>query len=227
MDHREELRETIAANITALRMSQGLTQMELAEKLNYSDKAVSKWERAESIPDITVLMQIADHFDVPIQYLLEREHRAQSVSRKAALSEANRNHGIIIGMSVLMVWLIACIVFVVLRLSHEGSLINLLPFIYAVPLSAVIWLILNSVWFSARNTFLIVSLLLWSLLGAIFLHFLILGHDIWLIFILGIPGQIIILLSSRLNYREARHWKQYVQKLLRRESEPSGNDIEK
>ncbi len=214
MDKREIIRDNIAFNITALRTDRGLTQLELAEKLNYSDKAVSKWERAESLPDITVLVQIADYFDVNIQYLLEKDHPASTLSRKAVQHETRRNHATIIGMSILLIWLIASVLFVILRLSSPGSLFNLLPFIYAVPLSAIVWLVLNTVWFSPRNLFLIVSLLLWTLLAAIFLHFLIAGKNIWLIFILGIPGQIIILLSSRLNYRETRLWRQTVQRIL-------------
>ena len=60
----EELREIIAKNISDLRKKSGLTQIELAEKLNYSDKAVSKWERGDSVPDVGVLKQIADLFGV-------------------------------------------------------------------------------------------------------------------------------------------------------------------
>ena len=45
------IKSIIAQNITDLRRAKGLTQLELAEQLNYSDKAVSKWERAESMPD--------------------------------------------------------------------------------------------------------------------------------------------------------------------------------
>ena len=61
----EDIKPIIAKNITALRQGAKLTQIELAERLNYSDKAVSKWERAESIPDITVLKTIADMFGDP------------------------------------------------------------------------------------------------------------------------------------------------------------------
>ena len=60
----EDLREIIAKNIADLRREQNLTQAELAARLNYSDKAVSKWERGESMPDITVLKEIADLFSV-------------------------------------------------------------------------------------------------------------------------------------------------------------------
>ena len=66
----EELKTVIAKNISELRRSAMMTQLDLAERLNYSDKAVSKWERAESVPDISVLKAIADIFGVSVDYLL-------------------------------------------------------------------------------------------------------------------------------------------------------------
>ena len=68
-----DIKAIIAKNITALRQNHKMTQIELAEKLNYSDKAVSKWERGESVPDISVLKQIADLFGVTVDYLLGRQ----------------------------------------------------------------------------------------------------------------------------------------------------------
>ena len=79
----EDLKSIIAENITALRKGSSMTQIELAEKLNYSDKAISKWERGESVPDITVLKTIADMFGVTVDYLLVREH----ISEDQELSE--------------------------------------------------------------------------------------------------------------------------------------------
>ena len=60
----QDIKPIIAKNITILRQNAKMTQSELAEKLNYSDKAISKWERGESIPDITVLKALADLFGV-------------------------------------------------------------------------------------------------------------------------------------------------------------------
>ena len=56
----KDLKDIIAHNLVRLRQQAGLTQLKLAEKLNYSDKAVSKWEMGESIPDILVLIQLAE-----------------------------------------------------------------------------------------------------------------------------------------------------------------------
>ena len=69
----QDLKQLIGKNITKLRTSSKLTQAEFAEQLNYTDKAVSKWERGESLPDIVILKQIADMFGVKVDYLLS-EH---------------------------------------------------------------------------------------------------------------------------------------------------------
>ena len=66
----EKLKKQLGANIVAYRKRSGLTQAGLAEKLNYSDKAVSKWERAESMPDLLTLVQLAELFDVTVNDLL-------------------------------------------------------------------------------------------------------------------------------------------------------------
>ena len=51
----KELREIIGENLTELRKQKGYTQISLAEKLNYSDKAISKWENGSSLPPIDIL----------------------------------------------------------------------------------------------------------------------------------------------------------------------------
>ena len=68
-----DLKVIISKNLIMLRKGKKLTQIEFANELNYSDKAISKWERAESIPDIVVLKQISDVFGVSVDYLLN-EH---------------------------------------------------------------------------------------------------------------------------------------------------------
>ena len=65
-----ELKLISASNIIKLRTEAGLTQAELGEKLNYSDKTISKWERGEAIPDAYVLTQMAEIFGVSVDYLL-------------------------------------------------------------------------------------------------------------------------------------------------------------
>lgn len=194
----DELRSIFAENVAALRRAAGMTQLQMAERLNYSDKAISKWERGESIPDVAILKAVADLFSVPVDYLLEREHKKEP-EVKQTIGQRIRDHGFITGISVLLVWLIATIGFVITDIVVEGTVKQWLAFVYAVPLSTVVWLVFNSIWFNKRRNFLIVSLLMWSVLTAIFVSFLVFGTNIWQVFILGVPGQFIILMWSRIR----------------------------
>ena len=74
----DDLKKTIANNIAFLRKSKKMTQLEFSNELHYSDKAVSKWERAESTPDIVVLKQISDFFGVSVDYLLTEHHKSET-----------------------------------------------------------------------------------------------------------------------------------------------------
>ena len=70
------LRNQIGSNIAAYRKQAGLTQAGLAEKLNYSDKAISKWERGESVPDVLTLMQLGQLFGVTMDALVSSDSPA-------------------------------------------------------------------------------------------------------------------------------------------------------
>ena len=69
-ENEEQLKNRIAKNLTFYRENAGQTQLELAEKLNYSDKSISKWERGEGIPGVFVLTQIAQLYGVTVNDLL-------------------------------------------------------------------------------------------------------------------------------------------------------------
>lgn len=193
-----DIKAVIANNIIKLRKSKNWTQTELAEKLNYSDKAVSKWERAESLPDATVLKKIADLFLVSVDYLFEEEHANEKIEFPAAAKQKRRNHIIITLLSASLVFLIATIVFVVLGLLPIDLPIWM-AYVYAIPVASVVLIVFNSIWGRRIWNYVFVTFLVWSILLAIYLSFP--AQDIWLIFIIGIPAQIIILLWTRLRFK--------------------------
>lgn len=194
----EDPKEIIARNIVDLRRKNGMTQLELAEKLNYTDKAVSKWERGESIPDVGVLKTIADLFGVTVDYLLTAEHKT-TVPVLSRLESTLRSHRVITGLSILLVALLATLIFVILDLlpGEQGG--AWLSFIWAVPVGSIVWLVFNSIWFNRHLNYLIISILVWSTLTATHITALFFGVNIWLIYVLGVPGQAIILLWSKMR----------------------------
>lgn len=195
----QELKFIIGKNISALRSEKQITQQQLAEQLNYSDKTVSKWERGESLPDITVLKRIADYFEVSLDYLVEEIHTLDLQKQKDMKKNYERNCYIITGSSIFIVALIATLLYVILKMILPGTNYPWLCYAYAVPSALIVWLVFNSIWFNRRKNYMIVSFLVWSLLAALFLTFLFLGYKIWPVLLVGIPAQIIILMWSKLK----------------------------
>ena len=188
----EDIKQIIAKNLSELRKTKNMTQADLAEKLNYSDKAVSKWERAESVPDIAVLKSIADLFSVTVDYLITDEHDDPSLIKKKLSRRKVRNRALITGIAMLLVWFIATFVFVNADLITSFGKLSALSFVYAVPVTMIVWLIFNSIWFNRRRNFLIITLLMWSVLASLVLTFYVFGHNVWSLLLIGIPAQAII-----------------------------------
>ncbi len=201
----EDLKLIIAKNIVQLRKEKGITQAQLAESLNYSDKAVSKWERGESLPDVGVLKMLANMFGVTVDYLLKTDHKKEQEYKSLVDRREKRNRKIITAISIVLVWLVASVVFFILDAATGLSPESLgMCYVYSVPVTTVVWLIFNSIWFNKRWNFLITSLLMWSSLAALFITFTKLGLWLWLIFIVGVPAQIIIFLWSGIKTRKVK-----------------------
>ena len=202
----EKLKTQIGANIALYRKNAGLTQAGLAAKLNYSDKAISKWERGESMPDVLTLMQLAQLFDISVGDLLEDpnqlpgnpgklEKAMTQVSEKALKRKANKN--VILGLSTTLVWFIALLVFVVISSFDLPN--SWVSFFYAVPVNAIVLLSLRSAWRDFRWNRGLISVIVWGFLVSIYVSLLVfLRFNMWRIFLLGIPGEIAIMLWFRL-----------------------------
>ena len=200
----KDIKEIIAKNIIDLRKNAGMTQFELAEKLNYSDKAVSKWERAESIPDVVVLCDLAKLFNVTLDYLVEEEHTKNA---QPLTQDDKNNKGFITAMSTLLAFSVMLVAFIIVSyvVPDFQSWIILL---YAVPVTIIVWLIFNSVWFNPKRNFLIVSLLMWGIIVSLYVSLLLFAsQSVWQLFLIGIPGQIIIFFWSRLRFKKKEKTK--------------------
>jgi len=207
----ETLKNTIGSNISNYRKQAGLTQAGLAEKLNYSDKAISKWERGESIPDVLTLLQLSELFGIGVNDLLADpnalpgnpgtlEKAMTQVSEKALKRKADKS--IIQRLCSTLVWFVALLVFVVI--SSLGIPKSWLTFFYAIPANAIVLLSLRSAWRDFRWNQALISIIVWGSLLSIYLTLLVFfGWNIWKVFLLGLPGQAAIYLWSRM-YRIPR-----------------------
>ena len=136
----EKVKKTIAENIVRYRRECNLTQAELAEKIHYSDKSVSKWERADGVPDIFVLVMLAELFGVTVNDLLTEKHRK---SHRAA---PKLKRSIITLMSAGLVWLVAAVVFFAFKVAFPDLPRIWLAFIYAIPAMFIVTLVLSALW---------------------------------------------------------------------------------
>lgn len=215
----EKLKLQIGSNIASYRKRAGLTQAGLAERLNYSDKAVSKWERGESMPDVTTLVQLAEQFDITVNDLVvdpealpgnpgTLEKAMTQVSEKALKRKADK--GIILSLSSTLVWFVALLFFVVI--SSFDIPFSWLAFFYAVPANAIVLLSLRSAWRDFRWNKALISCIVWGSLVSIHASlWVFLGVNVWKLYLLGIPGQIAIFLWFRM-FRPAKEQIQEVEK---------------
>ncbi len=185
----KDLKEIIAQNIFYLRTINHMTQYELGEQLNYSDKAISKWERADGIPDAYVLKNIAQLFGVTVDYLLTEHSEQDKKIEKKPIN--TRGRALVLNVAMLSVVTIAVFLFVIIALATEKYIWQI--FIYALPVIAIVGIVFSGVWRRAFGLFLFISLLVWSIILTI--YFAMGSYVTWLIFLLGIPAQVIVFLS--------------------------------
>lgn len=193
----ESLKQTIGKNICEYRKLANLSQIEFAEKLNYSDKAISKWERGESLPDIVVLKQIADMFGITVNDLIgQTSHKKKLLSLKKLL----KNKVLIMLLSVALVWLVATVAYVFLTMFDILTNYTWLAFIYALPISFIVCMIFTGRWKLTILLTIFESLFVWTLALSVCLS--VNYNNIWLLFIIGFPLQIMIILWFFLQKRK-------------------------
>ena len=186
-----ELNKTIAQNLCALRKKSGLTQLQLAEKLNYSDKAISKWEKGDCLPSIYVLMTVAEFYNVTIQDIVNKSVEAEPKKAKRDIKT------MVSLISWATVWLIATIVFVVLRYNYPTAE-AWLAFIVAIPTSFLVCAIFSIVWKWRLPSAIFFSVFIWTAIMAVSL--ILKTSQIWLVYLIGIPLQLIIIFATILSY---------------------------
>lgn len=191
----EDTKSIVAKNITELRLLNDMTQIELGEKLNYSDKTISKWERAESTPDISVLVEIADLFGVSLDYLVRAENIDETLKENKQ-TQTKYNRKAITYISESVAWIIAVMAYIITSLIIGKTTFQWLYFVYALPVVLIIKLVFNSIWFNPRRNYFIISALIWSILLTIHTTFLYFNINVALIYLLGIAGQIVVVLWS-------------------------------
>lgn len=230
MANTNEINANIAKNLIYYRKTAGLTQAELAEKINYSDKSVSKWESGNGVPDVYTLMQIAELYGVTLNDLVGED----APRRKETSSEGL--HVLIMMLSSGIVWLVATCFFVVMKLFNPEYAAWLI-FLYAVAVNAIVIIVYASLWKHRLVNFCAVTVLIWISIVCAYLTgrfvSIRLGNKyegLWCVFLLGIPLQVLEILwvffrsLFRKNKKKRAQEKQFVEALagIREEKSESG-----
>ena len=190
MEDQDFLALTIGENIARLRRLSNMTQSELAEKINYSDKSVSKWEQGNGIPDVRILLQLAELFNVSVDDLVREHKEAPVMPKKTRL----RRRIIISLLSVGLCWLVAVVAFVFIGIIWPDVPNTWLAFVYAVPASAIVVLVFSCVWHYRWVRIAAITVLIWLTLTCIYLTAHVCGAEIGLIYFIGVPLQILALI---------------------------------
>ena len=170
------LRKTVAENLVYYRRKKGLTQLALAETLNYSDKSISKWERGEGLPDLTVLYRLAEYYGITLNDLVsqrseEEAAEAADETERDTAEGSMRSRILVPVLSIGLVWLAAMVGFFLLEILPFEFAYSHLLFIYAIPISCVVALVFSCIWWLYWLRFVCVSCLIWSVALCLYLTF--------------------------------------------------------
>lgn len=199
MNNEDLIKQNIAKNLVYYRKINNLTQIQLAEKLSYSDKAISKWERGESVPDIFTLKKIATLFRINVDDLLKEKTKRRQFIYKNKL--------IVSLMSVGLVWLVATSAYMIISIVSESlsSPINnlWLVWIYATLASFIVAFIFAKIWGKRWHRFFLVSGIVLSASAIIFLHLLLANvPSSWLVWCVFGPLEILVILWYLINKKK-------------------------
>lgn len=205
MEDFSAFRKQVANNLTYYRKKCGLTQSAVAEKLNYSDKAVSKWERGDGIPDAYVLSNLAIIYGVSIDTLLSttKEQIANEPELEEIVSEKelSKKHKYISILSMGLALFVSVVVYVVLSIIFKTNKEFLYVLLWGIPVASIVALVFNCIWGKAYNNTYIESILLWTLSICTIItvdHYTNIINS-WLILLIPFSFQLLIILWNNMR----------------------------
>lgn len=196
MQEDKDIKQIIAKNLANLRKNKKITQTELAEQFGYSDKAISKWENGDTLPDIQTLYQLCEFYNVTLDFLVSEQSFDEKIKY---INHLNKrviiNNSLIELLYCSFVWILAVIIYVYLYTFSEINYWQI--FIWALPATTVVMLLFTKVWKQKLYTFIVRSLFFWTLVTACYIQFI--EYNIWPLFFLMIPIQVALILTIAIN----------------------------
>ncbi len=159
-----EEKELIASNLVKYRKQAGLSQLQLAKKLNYSNKNISKWENGETTPSVFVLKEIAQVYNISLDDFFCEEIKVQDQQIDIKIEKAKKrsktifNYTMLLLANAIMFTVSAMIIYILSLVGVQGFNIWLL-LLYMTPFSML------SVYIFIRVLYHISDLISLSLIG--------------------------------------------------------------
>ena len=196
MQEDKDIKQIIAKNLANLRKNKKITQTELAEQFGYSDKAISKWENGDTLPDIQTLYQLCEFYNVTLDFLVSEQSFDEKIKY---INHLNKrviiNNSLIELLYCSFVWILAVIIYIYLYTFSEINYWQI--FIWAIPATTIVMLLFTKVWKQKLYTFIVRSLFFWTLVTACYIQFI--EYNIWPLFFLMIPIQVALILTIAIN----------------------------
>ena len=196
MQEDKDIKQIIAKNLANLRKNKKITQTELAEQFGYSDKAISKWENGDTLPDIQTLYQLCEFYNVTLDFLVSEQSFDEKIKY---INHLNKrviiNNSLIELLYCSFVWILAVIIYVYLYTFSEINYRQI--FMWAIPATTIVMLLFTKVWKQKLYTFIVRSLFFWTLVTACYVQFI--EYNIWPLFFLMIPIQVALILTIAIN----------------------------
>jgi transcriptional regulator with XRE-family HTH domain len=204
MEKIENLKKTITSNLIKYRKQAGLTQAQLASKLGYSDKTVSKWEREEGVPDIYILKEIADLYSVTVNDLITPAPKLGDKIKKTANKVLTKRNKLLIALLAIgLVWFVAVSAYVILDLSIPNIKSVFLSniYVYAIPVSCIVAIVFNGIWGKKWVNIFLVSGLIWTTTLSLYLTLKPYLEKMYKLFIIAVPLQVLTILFFLLDIK--------------------------
>lgn len=194
----EKLEKTVAENLVILRKKSGLKQSDVASKLKYSDKTISKWETGEVMPSVANLYALCNLYGLTMDQIINPLQDDFEVTPQK--DYGMRNKLIISLLAISVVWILATVLFVYNLILFEQNSWTL--FVWAVPVSCIIGLVFNCLWGKRKFNYVIISILIWSFITSVYLQFL--QYNLFALYFLGAPVQLSTILWSGLKRKKIK-----------------------
>lgn len=202
----DETKDIIVKNLVELRTQAGLTQLQLADMLNYSDKAVSKWERGEALPDIRVLIRLSEIYGVTVDDIVKSETVHTDVQPRKRL---NKKRLFITLLSVGLVWFIATCIFTIFYFIPRTAHFAYLTYVFAPFVTGIVLTVFSVRWGNRITTALACSLVLWAFV--MIFHLFVLAFidftQIYFLYIVAAVFELLIILWFVYRHYAARKVK--------------------